>query len=133
MHCSQVPFPGALPRPVRSPDPGFSSAVYSLPGLCALSINHSNSYVAYPGSLTTGEIVLYDGHSLVRWRPACLALWSVAGDQLCPVGPGAEVEATLGRGVAAAAAVGHGGEGDDICPRAVSQHSQEAASQKAPG
>ncbi|XP_069398425.1 WD repeat domain phosphoinositide-interacting protein 1 isoform X1 [Ovis canadensis] len=33
-------------------------------GLCALSINHSNSYVAYPGSLTTGEIVLYDGHSL---------------------------------------------------------------------
>lgn len=34
-------------------------------GLCALSINHSNSYVAYPGSLTTGEIVLYDGHSLV--------------------------------------------------------------------
>ncbi|KAM7232696.1 hypothetical protein CapIbe_017457 [Capra ibex] len=33
-------------------------------GLCALSINHSNSYLAYPGSLTTGEIVLYDGHSL---------------------------------------------------------------------
>ncbi|XP_057570824.1 WD repeat domain phosphoinositide-interacting protein 1 isoform X4 [Hippopotamus amphibius kiboko] len=32
--------------------------------LCALSINHSNSYVAYPGSRTTGEIVLYDGHSL---------------------------------------------------------------------
>uniref|UniRef100_A0A8D1JK22 WD repeat domain phosphoinositide-interacting protein 1 n=1 Tax=Sus scrofa TaxID=9823 RepID=A0A8D1JK22_PIG len=45
-------------------DLGFSSAVYPLPGLCALSINHSNSYVAYPGSLTTGEIVLYDGHSL---------------------------------------------------------------------
>uniref|UniRef100_A0A4W2EBI8 WD repeat domain phosphoinositide-interacting protein 1 n=1 Tax=Bos indicus x Bos taurus TaxID=30522 RepID=A0A4W2EBI8_BOBOX len=37
-------------------------------GLCALSINHSNSYVAYPGSLTTGEIVLYDGHSL---KPVC--------------------------------------------------------------
>ncbi|XP_019794240.1 WD repeat domain phosphoinositide-interacting protein 1 isoform X4 [Tursiops truncatus] len=33
-------------------------------GLCALSINHSNSYVAYPGSRTTGEIVLYDGHAL---------------------------------------------------------------------
>ncbi|XP_054989243.1 WD repeat domain phosphoinositide-interacting protein 1 [Sorex araneus] len=33
-------------------------------GLCALSINHSNSYVAYPGSQTTGEIVLYDGHAL---------------------------------------------------------------------
>uniref|UniRef100_A0A8D2C4T7 WD repeat domain, phosphoinositide interacting 1 n=1 Tax=Sus scrofa TaxID=9823 RepID=A0A8D2C4T7_PIG len=37
---------------------------YSYSSLCALSINHSNSYVAYPGSLTTGEIVLYDGHSL---------------------------------------------------------------------
>ncbi|XP_068932670.1 WD repeat domain phosphoinositide-interacting protein 1 isoform X3 [Petaurus breviceps papuanus] len=33
-------------------------------GLCALSINHSNSYLAYPGSLTTGEIVLYDGNTL---------------------------------------------------------------------
>ncbi|XP_058140600.1 WD repeat domain phosphoinositide-interacting protein 1 isoform X2 [Dasypus novemcinctus] len=33
-------------------------------GLCALSINHSNSYLAYPGSLTTGDIVLYDGNSL---------------------------------------------------------------------
>nr|XP_012309364.1 WD repeat domain phosphoinositide-interacting protein 1 [Aotus nancymaae] len=33
-------------------------------GLCALSINHSNSYLAYPGSLTSGEIVLYDGNSL---------------------------------------------------------------------
>ncbi|KAK7822638.1 hypothetical protein U0070_001986 [Myodes glareolus] len=33
-------------------------------GLCALSINHSNSYLAYPGSQTTGEIVLYDGNSL---------------------------------------------------------------------
>ncbi|KAM6175758.1 WD repeat domain phosphoinositide-interacting protein 1 isoform 2-T2 [Erethizon dorsatum] len=33
-------------------------------GLCALSINHSNSYLAYPGSLTTGEIVLYDGNAL---------------------------------------------------------------------
>uniref|UniRef100_A0A8C5K8I3 WD repeat domain phosphoinositide-interacting protein 2 n=1 Tax=Jaculus jaculus TaxID=51337 RepID=A0A8C5K8I3_JACJA len=44
-------------------DADFSS-VCSLPGLCALSINHSNSYLAYPGSLTTGEIVLYDGISL---------------------------------------------------------------------
>lgn len=58
-------FSGALSRHFLSLDTGFSSAVYSLPGLCALSINHSNSYVAYPGSLTTGEIVLYDGHSLV--------------------------------------------------------------------
>ncbi|KAK9407065.1 WD repeat domain phosphoinositide-interacting protein 1 [Crotalus adamanteus] len=33
-------------------------------GLCALSINHSNSYVAYPGSPVVGEIVLYDGNNL---------------------------------------------------------------------
>ncbi|KAJ6656498.1 hypothetical protein lerEdw1_003787 [Lerista edwardsae] len=33
-------------------------------GLCALSINHSNSYLAYPGSATVGEIVLYDGNHL---------------------------------------------------------------------
>lgn len=58
-------FPGALSRHAVFLDAGFSPAVCSLPGLCALSINHSNSYVAYPGSLTTGEIVLYDGHSLV--------------------------------------------------------------------
>lgn len=51
--------------------------VCSFPGLCALSINHSNSYLAYPGSQTTGEIVLYDGNSLVRslrslvHQPAC--------------------------------------------------------------
>uniref|UniRef100_A0A8C0GUX3 WD repeat domain, phosphoinositide interacting 1 n=1 Tax=Chelonoidis abingdonii TaxID=106734 RepID=A0A8C0GUX3_CHEAB len=37
-------------------------------GLCALSINHSNSYLAYPGSSTIGEIVLYDGNNL---RTAC--------------------------------------------------------------
>lgn len=36
-----------------------------LAGLCALSINHSNSYVAYPGSPVVGEIVLYDGNLLV--------------------------------------------------------------------
>ncbi|XP_004709391.1 WD repeat domain phosphoinositide-interacting protein 1 [Echinops telfairi] len=33
-------------------------------GVCALSINHSNSYLAYPGSQTTGEIALYDGSTL---------------------------------------------------------------------
>lgn len=58
-------FPGVLSRHAVSLDASFSPAVCSPPGLCALSINHSNSYVAYPGSLTTGEIVLYDGHSLV--------------------------------------------------------------------
>ncbi|KAG7506021.1 WD repeat domain phosphoinositide-interacting 1-like isoform X2 [Solea senegalensis] len=33
-------------------------------GLCALSINHSNSYLAYPGSVTIGEIVVYDANNL---------------------------------------------------------------------
>ncbi|XP_075888600.1 WD repeat domain phosphoinositide-interacting protein 1 [Nelusetta ayraudi] len=33
-------------------------------GLCALSTNHSNSYVAYPGSATIGEIIVYDANSL---------------------------------------------------------------------
>lgn len=33
-------------------------------GLCALSVNHSNSYLAYPGSATIGEITVYDANSL---------------------------------------------------------------------
>ncbi|KAJ8363670.1 hypothetical protein SKAU_G00125010 [Synaphobranchus kaupii] len=33
-------------------------------GLCALSINHSNSYLAYPGSATIGEIIIYDANNL---------------------------------------------------------------------
>ncbi|KAM4524022.1 WD repeat domain phosphoinositide-interacting protein 1-like [Odontesthes bonariensis] len=33
-------------------------------GLCALSINHSNSYLAYPGSATIGEITVYDANNL---------------------------------------------------------------------
>uniref|UniRef100_A0A3B3S5V4 WD repeat domain, phosphoinositide interacting 1 n=1 Tax=Paramormyrops kingsleyae TaxID=1676925 RepID=A0A3B3S5V4_9TELE len=33
-------------------------------GLCALSNNHSNSYLAYPGSTTIGEITVYDGNNL---------------------------------------------------------------------
>ncbi|XP_068119124.1 WD repeat domain phosphoinositide-interacting protein 1-like isoform X1 [Hyperolius riggenbachi] len=33
-------------------------------GLCALSINHSNSYLAYPGSSTSGEIAVYDANVL---------------------------------------------------------------------
>ena len=35
-------------------------------GLCALSVNHSNSYLAHPGSATIGEIVVYDANNLVR-------------------------------------------------------------------
>uniref|UniRef100_A0A3P9J5L0 WD repeat domain, phosphoinositide interacting 1 n=1 Tax=Oryzias latipes TaxID=8090 RepID=A0A3P9J5L0_ORYLA len=33
-------------------------------GLCALSINTSNSFLAYPGSATTGEIVVYGANTL---------------------------------------------------------------------
>ncbi|KAM6957270.1 WD repeat domain phosphoinositide-interacting protein 1-like [Aplochiton taeniatus] len=33
-------------------------------GLCALSINHCNSYLAYPGSTTIGEIIVYDTNDL---------------------------------------------------------------------
>ncbi|KAG7459565.1 hypothetical protein MATL_G00212040 [Megalops atlanticus] len=33
-------------------------------GLCALSITHSNSYLAYPGSATIGEIIVYDANNL---------------------------------------------------------------------
>ncbi|XP_056100681.1 WD repeat domain phosphoinositide-interacting protein 1 isoform X2 [Rhinichthys klamathensis goyatoka] len=35
-------------------------------GLCALSVNHSNSYLAYPGSFTAGEITLYDAGNLTE-------------------------------------------------------------------
>ncbi|CAL8260567.1 unnamed protein product [Arctogadus glacialis] len=33
-------------------------------GLCALSVNHGNSYLAYPGSATNGEIIIYDANNL---------------------------------------------------------------------
>uniref|UniRef100_A0A9J8AND9 WD repeat domain, phosphoinositide interacting 1 n=1 Tax=Cyprinus carpio carpio TaxID=630221 RepID=A0A9J8AND9_CYPCA len=33
-------------------------------GLCALSISHSNSFLAYPGSDTIGEIIVYDANNL---------------------------------------------------------------------
>ncbi|KAJ3600562.1 hypothetical protein NHX12_031543 [Muraenolepis orangiensis] len=33
-------------------------------GLCALSVNHSNSFLAHPGSATVGEIVVYDANNL---------------------------------------------------------------------
>ncbi|XP_045925093.1 WD repeat domain phosphoinositide-interacting protein 1-like isoform X2 [Micropterus dolomieu] len=36
----------------------------NLSGLCALSVNHSNSYLAYPGSATIGEITVYDANNL---------------------------------------------------------------------
>lgn len=42
----------------RTPAPSF-------PGLCALSVNHGNSFLAYPGSATLGEITVYDANNLV--------------------------------------------------------------------
>ncbi|XP_037547282.1 WD repeat domain phosphoinositide-interacting protein 1 [Nematolebias whitei] len=33
-------------------------------GLCALSINHGNSYLAYPGNSSIGEITVYDANNL---------------------------------------------------------------------
>ncbi|RVE59424.1 hypothetical protein OJAV_G00188340 [Oryzias javanicus] len=33
-------------------------------GLCALSVNQTNSYLAYPGSATMGEITIYDANNL---------------------------------------------------------------------
>ncbi|KAM8836854.1 WD repeat domain phosphoinositide-interacting protein 1-like isoform 1-T1 [Spinachia spinachia] len=33
-------------------------------GLCALSVNHSNSHLAYPGSATIGEVTVYDANNL---------------------------------------------------------------------
>lgn len=43
----------------------LNDPLHSLVGLCALSVNHSNSYLAYPGSATIGEITLYDANGLV--------------------------------------------------------------------
>ena len=33
-------------------------------GLCTLSINSDNCYLAYPGSTTTGEVQLFDAFNL---------------------------------------------------------------------
>lgn len=44
----------------------FTCPLCCVAGLCALSVNHSNSYLAYPGSATIGEITLYDANNLVR-------------------------------------------------------------------
>lgn len=35
-------------------------------GLCALSINNDNCYLAYPGSATIGEVQVFDTINLVR-------------------------------------------------------------------
>lgn len=75
--CQKEPEPEPPPCPVLcSPSHSLSRVPVPLPGLCALSINHANSYLAYPGSATSGEIALYDGNTLVSAR---LGLWIPAG------------------------------------------------------
>lgn len=49
----------------RFPTYYLSFFLLSLTGLLALSSNHSNSYLAYPGCATAGEIIVYDASSLV--------------------------------------------------------------------
>lgn len=39
-------------------------------GLCALSINNDNCYLAYPGSATIGEVQVFDTINLVRFPEA---------------------------------------------------------------
>lgn len=36
-------------------------------GLCALSINNDNCFLAYPGSATIGEVQVFDTINLVRF------------------------------------------------------------------
>lgn len=46
--------------------PLSNSVSASLLGLCALSINNDNCYLAYPGSATIGEVQVFDTINLVR-------------------------------------------------------------------
>lgn len=46
--------------------PLSNSVPASLLGLCALSINNDNCYLAYPGSATIGEVQVFDTINLVR-------------------------------------------------------------------
>lgn len=46
-------------------------------GLCALSINNDNCYLAYPGSATIGEVQVFDTVNLVR-------LWGSGATRLLP-------------------------------------------------
>uniref|UniRef100_A0A3B3ZK79 Uncharacterized protein n=1 Tax=Periophthalmus magnuspinnatus TaxID=409849 RepID=A0A3B3ZK79_9GOBI len=51
-------------------------------GLCALSVNHSNSYLAYPGSATIGEITVYDANSLAHDSPLAALTFNASGSKL---------------------------------------------------
>lgn len=46
--------------------PVYNPVSASLLGLCALSINNDNCYLAYPGSATIGEVQVFDTINLVR-------------------------------------------------------------------
>jgi len=46
--------------------PLSNSVPASFLGLCALSINNDNCYLAYPGSATIGEVQVFDTINLVR-------------------------------------------------------------------
>ena len=51
-----------------------------LAGLCALSINNDNCYLAYPGSATIGEVQVFDTINLVRlWGRGAAPLLPQAG------------------------------------------------------
>uniref|UniRef100_A0A4W6D431 WD repeat domain, phosphoinositide interacting 1 n=1 Tax=Lates calcarifer TaxID=8187 RepID=A0A4W6D431_LATCA len=52
-------------------------------GLCALSVNHSNSYLAYPGSATIGEIIVYDANNLVSYYELLVALLQFVNIATC--------------------------------------------------
>ena len=45
-------------------------------GLCALSSNSDNSYLAYPGSSITGEVQVFDTLNLVRRKYFLFHLFS---------------------------------------------------------
>lgn len=65
----------------------YNDPLHSLVGLCALSVNHSNSYLAYPGSATIGEITLYDANNLVSLHstPDVATKWEKKNCSSCDV------------------------------------------------
>lgn len=60
----------------KKKDKILNNPLVSFIGLCALSINHGNSFLAYPGSATMGEITVYDANNLVRQQRKEMQLFS---------------------------------------------------------
>lgn len=48
-------------------DTGPDAVFHVSSGLCALSINNDNCYLAYPGSASIGEVQVFDTINLVRF------------------------------------------------------------------